>query len=238
MPLNIPDKLKLDLASLEQDTMLELYEIDLTNLTNRNGQRGQIIRLHNGMNEVKQNVVWLGNEYQAYPIQGSDFESKAQGASNRPKLAISNLFGLVTGMVNDFGDCLGAKVTRTRIYAKYLDPVNFVGGQNPQHDKNMKVSSIYYIEQMTSQSAESATFTLVIPTEFDNIMLPARMMMSNTCSWVYRSAECGYTGGAVADEKDQPTTDIKKDKCSKCRTGCKLRNNIRNFGAFIAINHL
>ena len=102
----------------------------------------------------------------------------------------------------------------------------------------MKVSSIYYIEQMTSQSAESATFTLVIPTEFDNIMLPARMMMANTCSWVYRSAECGYTGGAVADEKDQPTTDIKKDKCSKCRTGCKLRNNIRNFGAFIAINHL
>lgn len=238
MPLTIPDKLRLDLASLEQDTLLELYEIDLSNLTTRNGVRGQVIRLHNGMNEVKQNVVWLGNEYIAYPIHGSGFENKSQGASNRPKLIISNLFGLVTGIVSDFDDCLGAKVTRTRVYAKYLDPVNFANGQNPQHDRNMKISSIYYIEQMDTLSAESASFTLAIPTEFDNIMLPARTMMANTCSWIYRSPECGYKGGAVADEKDQRTNDISKDKCSKCRTGCKLRNNIQNFGGFIAINNL
>lgn len=238
MPLNIPDKLKLDLLSLEQDTLLELYDIDLTNIVSETGKRGEVIRLHNGLNEIKQNVVWLGNEYQAYPIQGTGFENKAQGASNRPKLILSNLFGLVTGMINDFGDCLGAKVTRTRIYAKYLDPVNFASGTNPLHDKNMKVSSIYYIEQLENLTHAQASFSLVIPTEFDGIMLPSRLMMANTCSFVYRSPECGYTGRPVADEKDQPTTDPKKDNCSKCRTGCKLRDNIKNFGAFIAINHL
>lgn len=238
MPLTIQDKLRFELQSLEQDAMIELYDIDLTQFTTKNGKRGQIIRLCNGLNEMRKNIVWLGNEYLAYPIQGSGFESKAQGASNRPKLAISNLFGLVTGMINDFGDCLGAKVTRTKIYAKYLDPINFRNGQNPLHDRNMKVSSYYLIEQLDNMNRESASFTLAIPTELDGLVLPARSMMANTCSWVYRSVECGYTGAPVADEKDQPTSDPKKDKCSKCRSGCKLRNNIRNFGAYIAINNL
>ncbi|EES1058672.1 phage minor tail protein L, partial [Escherichia coli] len=29
-------------------------------------------------------------------------------------------------------------------------------------------------------------------------------MLANTCMWTYRSDECGYTGGAVADEFDKP----------------------------------
>lgn len=238
MPLTIQDKLKFELSALEQDTIIELYEIDLTKFKTKSGKSGDIIRLCNGLNEKRENIVWLGNEYLAYPIQGSGFESKAQGASNRPKLAISNLFGLVTGMINDFGDCLTARVTRTKIYAKYLDPINFISGVNPLHDKNMKVSQYYLIEQLDNLNRESATFTLVIPTELDGLVLPARSMMANTCGWVYRNPECGYTGRAVANEKDQPTSDPNEDKCSKCRTGCLMRNNIRNFGGYIAINNL
>lgn len=56
--------------------------------------------------------------------------------------------------------------------------------------------------------------------------------------WVYRSAECGYTGRAVADEKDQPTTDPKKDKCSGSLRGCQLRNNVANYGGFVGVNKL
>ncbi|ENF13987.1 phage minor tail L family protein [Escherichia coli] len=42
----------------------------------------------------------------------------------------------------------------------------------------------------------------------------------------------------VADEYDQPTSDITKDKCSKCLSGCKFRNNVGNFGGFLSINKL
>ena len=38
-------------------------------------------------------------------------------------------------------------------------------------------------------------------------------------TWTYRGDECGYHGPAVADEYDQPTSDITKDKCSKCLSG-------------------
>ncbi len=54
----------------------------------------------------------------------------------------------------------------------------------------------------------------------------------------YRGDECGYHGPAVADEYDQTTSDITKDKCSKCLSGCKFRNNVGNFGGFLSINKL
>lgn len=75
----------------------------------------------------------------------------------------------------------------------------------------------------------------VLPAETDNARIPLLMITSDTCIWQYRSAECGYTGGPVADEKDNPTTDPKKDACSHCLRGCKLRfgaNAILPFGGF------
>ncbi len=85
---------------------------------------------------------------------------------------------------------------------------------------------------------ETASFVLATPTETDGALFPGRIMLANTCMWTYRSDECGYTGGAVADEFDKPTTDIRKDRCSKCMRGCELRRNVGNFGGFLSINKL
>ncbi|EED1873723.1 phage minor tail protein L, partial [Escherichia coli] len=54
----------------------------------------------------------------------------------------------------------------------------------------------------------------------------------------YRGDECGYHGPAVADEFDNPTTDIRKDRCSKCMRGCEMRGMVANFGGFLSINKL
>ncbi|EJZ1263274.1 phage minor tail protein L, partial [Escherichia coli] len=45
-------------------------------------------------------------------------------------------------------------------------------------------------------------------------------------------------GPAVADEFDKPTTDIRKDRCSKCMRGCEMRGMAVNFGGFLSINKL
>lgn len=374
MALDLTAGMKLELAKLEQDALIELWDIDLTHLASIRGKQGIMYRLHNGVNIHGAGVVWKGNTYTPYPIKGTGFEVNAKGTSNRPSLALSNLFGLVTGLVDEFDDCLGAIVTRRQVYAHQLDPINqpdFVGRNyipnsrdeisvgvninnkrylpvatkvnafdkpfvvsaryknlvdnqgslsilvadpnnynsneapvrvemsngtvmayfNPVRD-NKRTSLLFYangnprtkwgwdisatgsvtyyelkaefgtkatvwrkaldddffptneivnqfvIEQVESLNSEVVRFKLAIPTELDGLVLPARMMMSNTCQFIYRSPECGYTGGAVADEKDRPTADIKKDKCSKCLTGCSLRNNTRNFGAYIAIDKL
>lgn len=238
MPLEINNALRTQLAKLEQDALLDLYTIDLSNLTDKNNVKGSVYYLHNGVNEKKGNVVWKGVEYTPYPIKGSSFAKNSQGTSNRPKLTLSNMFGFVTTLVNRYDDCLGATVIRRQVYADNLDPVNFESGVNEKHNPVNEIITTFVIEQVEALTTETVVFVLAVPTELDGLLLPNRMMMADTCQYIYRSSECGYTGGAVADEKDQPTLDIKKDKCSKCLNGCRLRNNVRNFGAFIAINKL
>ena len=95
--------------------------------------------------------------------------------------------------------------------------------------------SLYVIEQLKSLDDVTATFELALPIETDGARIPLLMITSDTCIWQYRSSQCGYTGGPVADEYDEPTTDPKKDKCSHCLRGCKLRwgqNAVLPFGGF------
>ena len=51
-------------------------------------------------------------------------------------------------------------------------------------------------------------------------------------------APISNNGPAVADEFDNPTTDIRKDRCSKCMRGCEMRGMVANFGGFLSINKL
>ena len=62
-------------------------------------------------------------------------------------------------------------------------------------------------------------------------------MLANTCMWDYRGDECGYNGPAVADEFDNPTTDIRKDRCSKCMRRCEMRGMVANFGGFFPLTN-
>ncbi len=94
------------------------------------------------------------------------------------------------------------------------------------------------IEQLSELKATTATFVLATPTETDGSVFPARIMLADVCNWTYRSEECGYAGPPVADEFDKPTADPAKDACSKCRTGCELRDNLPRIGCFLSINRL
>ncbi|ERC32288.1 phage minor tail protein L [Escherichia coli B7-1] len=108
----------------EQSPRVVLWEIDLT------VQGGERYFFCNELNEKGEAVTWQGREYQAYPIDGSGFEMNGKGSSARPSLTVSNLFGLVTGMAEDLQSLVGATVVRRRVYARFLDAVNFRGGQS------------------------------------------------------------------------------------------------------------
>ncbi|MDP8184415.1 phage minor tail protein L [Phocoenobacter skyensis] len=236
MPQLISNEFKLELAKLEQDTMIELWEVDLRNLTDQDGMNGELYRFYAGTNEELKPIVWQGKKYQPFGVKADGFETSGTGTSNRPNLTIANINGFVTGLVNRFEQCLGAVVRRHLVYAQYLDAENFSEG-NDNADPSQEVLSYFVVEQLSALKREIATFVLALPTETDNAIIPLRTV-TIACHWVYRSSECGYTGGAIADEKDQRTSDIKKDKCSGLISGCKLRNNTMNYGGFISVNKL
>lgn len=224
------DKIYIELSKIEQSALLDLFEIDLTAITNSDLR----FRFHNGMNELRKPVIWQGHTYEPYPIRAQGFSKNGQGTSNRPTLDFANIGGVITDLANEYEDLLGAIVIRRQVMLKFLDAENFKSG-NTNADPNQEVISNYVIERLTSINSETASFELALPCESDGALIPARVVIANTCCWEYRSVECGYSGGAKADALDNPTTDINKDKCSRTLDGCKLRwgeNGILPFGGF------
>lgn len=59
-----------ELPKLEQNALIELWEIDLRHISSNSdpAQKGELLRFHNGLNQGQQNVWWQGNE-NTKPIQ-------------------------------------------------------------------------------------------------------------------------------------------------------------------------
>lgn len=113
-----------DVQKLEPGAIVELFELDLTPFG------GDLLRFHAGTNGLLANVTWNGNAYTAFPVAASGFEFTGQGQAPRPKLMVSNIAGAITALVLQYEDLVGAKVTRRRTLAKYLDAVNFAARRN------------------------------------------------------------------------------------------------------------
>ena len=140
-----------------------------------------------------------------------------------PKLSVGNVNGGISAMCLAFQDLVGAKITIHRTFGKYLDAVNFPGG-NPTADPTQEIPpEIWFIERKASEDNEVVQFELSNAMDFGGVMLPRRQIVANICPWVYRSAECGYTGGPVAKADDTPTNDPALDDCSHRVSGCRLR---------------
>ncbi len=134
----------------EQSALIVLWEIDLTEVG------GDRYFFCNEQNEKGEPVTWQGRQYQAYPIQGTGFELNGKGSAARPTLTVSNLHGMVTGMAEDLQSLVGGTVVRRKVYARFLDAVNFVNG-NSDADPEQEVISRWRIEQCSELSAVSAS---------------------------------------------------------------------------------
>ncbi|RPD90521.1 phage minor tail protein L, partial [Neisseria weixii] len=210
------------LSAVEQGALVDLWEIDLRSLG------GERYFYCNQTNEKGRAVVWQGVAYEPYPITADGFETSSQGAGNRPNLTVSNILGFVTAAAEQYGQLVGAVVVRRQTYAQFLDAVNFKAG-NPTADPAQEVVTKYVVERLAALTAETATLELAAPSESDGAVIPARMMLANTCPWQYRGGKdglqegCPYRGRPVADRFDMPTGDPSKDACSGTLTGCRAR---------------
>jgi lambda family phage minor tail protein L len=212
--------------------MIELFELDATALGMPN-----ILRWHCGDRVTGANITWQGNDYTHYPVEATGFEINASGKLPRPTLKAANIGGNIGALIRSLKDGLGAKVTRRRTLAKYLDAVNFPSG-NPTADPTAEFPiEIYYIARKASENPIFVEMELSVAFDVAGIRLPRRQVIATICPWKYRGAECGYTGGPVMDINGSPTTDPAKDQCSKTINACKARFGARStlpYGAFPA----
>lgn len=204
-----------DIQKLDPGTKLELYELDSTDLG------GQVEYFHDGVTAGRTPVVWQGNSYTPWPTIAEGFEINGKGQQPTPKMRLGNIGGAMTVRCIAFADLVGARLTRRRVFAKYLDGMP---GADPTAGFP---DDIYYVERKTYEGKQFVEWELSSSLDVEDVYLPLRQVLVNACSWDYRSAECSYVGPAVAKLDDAPTNDPTLDRCGKRLSSCKLR-----FGEF------
>lgn len=230
--MTTPQTITSEIQKLAPSAVIEVFVLDTTNIG------GDVYRFHAGTNGLRQRLVWQGQTYEPFPVQVSGFEFNGSGQMPRPKLVVANVTGLITAMVLLYQDLLGAKLTRKRTLAKYLDAVNFPGGSNPTADATAEFQDdVFFIDRKTLENREVVEFELAAAFDLNGVRLPRRQIIQNVCPWKYRGAECSYTGTAYFDINDQPVASLALDVCGKRLASCEKRFGVNNelpFGGFPA----
>lgn len=221
-----------DIQRLSPGSIVELFELDATAIG------GPQVFWHNGVNELGSGVVWQGETYTRLPVEATGFEKTGTGTIPRPTLRVANVTGTLSAFAREYDDLIGAKLIRRKTFVKYLDASNFASG-NPLADPTAGfMDEIWIVDRKSNETGIFVEFELAAVFDLAGVKLPRRQVIQNTCLWAYRSAECSYSGGAVADKNDVPTSDINVDQCGKRMSSCKLRFGQYSplpFGGFPAV---
>lgn len=232
------------LQGIAPGAIVELFQLELNA-----AQHGvnQTYYFHAGVNEVLSDIIWNGQEYQPLPIEADGFEWNGQGSLPRPTLRASNVLGTLTALILTLPDGLeGAKVTRIRTLGRYIDNANFAGvdallledgftllledggefrqevvTQNPDPYAEFP-REIYYVDRKSAETRDLIEFELASVFDLAGVRAPKRQCVTR-CQWVYRSAECSYTGSNYFDANDNPVGSLSQDVCGKRVDSCKAR---------------
>lgn len=167
-------------------------------------------------------IVWQGVSYSPWPYEIEGME-KSGDRPPTPTLTAANVSQALTALCLQYDDLVGATVTIKSTLSKYLDAVNFPGGNPTANPAEHFPDEIWYLDRKEHEDFRVVKWALSSALDFNGINLPSRVIVANQCGWQYRSAECGYAGGPVAKYDDTPTSDPGLDNCSRRVSGCKLR---------------
>jgi lambda family phage minor tail protein L len=218
--------LAFELNNLTPSAIITLFEIDLTRVLDAKSipdlSEGKVqsgfnqatpdntLRFHNNIKVFNSTVIWQGNTYIPAPIQATGFENSSRGTLPTPILSISSQsetgtdqLALLRYEILKLGDIIGAKVTRRRTFAKYLDWDNFQvataesrlaelpDGYEP--DPNAELPrDIYFIERKTAENKNTIQYQLSSILDLEGIKVPRRTIISDKCNWNYRGPGCWY----------------------------------------------
>jgi phage-related protein len=206
------------LQGIAPTEVIELFQLELN--ADQHGVN-QTYYFDGGRQNDGQGVTFGGQLYTSIPMEADGFSYNGQGSLPRPTLRISNLFSTITALIATLPNGLeGAKVTRIRTLARYIDDVNFrgepflliteggnllttesgdffegIGSEGNPHGTPDSTAifpkEIYYVDRKSAENRNLIEFELASAFDLAGVRAPKRQCISR-CQWVYKSAECGY----------------------------------------------
>lgn len=223
----------------ETSELIELFQLDLTALGD------DVYYFVRGASDT--GVIWRGQNYVPVDFETEGFELNGRGEAPSPRVRFSVTNQMITGLINEFNDLIGARIIRTKTYKKFLD-------NEPTANPNAHFPpDIYRVERKVRENKFTVEFELSSILDQQGRVLPGRTVSSNYCPWIYRrhnggtsgnpltdfkyhpaDNKCPYAGNAYFDLEDKPTT-AANDRCGKRVSSCKARfgkNAELPFGGF------
>ncbi len=182
-------------------------------------------------------IVFDGNTYTPVDFEAEGFEWNGRGALPQPKIRFSNVNRVFSGLVADFGDLVGATVTRIRTFARFLDGA-------PGADPTATFANeVYLVDRKSDQNKIFVEFELAAAMDQAGRHLPGRLVLRDYCTLRYRrwdasagqfdytKATCPYVGkgstpatdGPFYDTNGNQVTAAADDQCGKRLIDCRLR---------------
>ena len=190
-----------ELQKVNPSSIIELFQLEL--ITAIHGSNTKYY-FHNGVNtNENSNVIFNNIEYTKMPIEAEGFEFNGK-QTPRPRLRISNILGTFTTIILTLPQGLeGAKVTRIRTLSRYIDNVNFTGGDILLEDGNFLIqengglidmesginpfgtpdptatfaTQIFFIDRKVAENRNGVEFELSAKMDLDGVRLPKRQVL-------------------------------------------------------------
>ena len=250
------------LQGIAPGALIELFQLELN--VSQHGV-AETYYFHAGTNSNNYGeLIWNAQPYMALPIEVEGFEYSGQGTLPRPKMRISNLMGTITALILTLPEGLeGAKLTRIRTLARFIDGANFTSSEYLLAEDNFIIlyeddsfiyqetgnpygvsdplaefpREVYFVDRKSAENRDVVEFELASAFDMAGIRAPKRQCITR-CQWVYRSAECSYTGTNYFNASDVAVGNANQDVCGKRIDSCKARfgqNAELPHGGFVGI---
>jgi lambda family phage minor tail protein L len=211
---------------LSTDALVELFELDTTSMTTIHGVPG-VGATYNWTPGTLGGapVMFGGVAYTPIDIEASGWEWNGQGKLPQPKIRVANIGGIASGLVAEYGDLVGATITRMRVYQSNLD------GQPNADASAFFEPDMFTVNRKSNQNKAFIEFELRSRFDAQNLKLPRRQVLRDTCTQTYRAyrdgafiqGSCPYVGTAYFTVAGASTTDPAADQCGRKQSDCLLR---------------
>jgi len=178
----VPAKVITELAKLEPDAFIELFQLDCAIFG------GDLYLFHNQRTQGAAAILHGGLSYAAMSLEAEGFALNGTEQSPTPTITVSSIGGVVQSLIASFDDLVGARVRRLRTFRKWLDD-----GSEP--DSTARLSDdVFFINRKVNDTKESVTFELSSSLDIDGVMIPFRRILGRCQAQFKDGVNCPYVG--------------------------------------------
>lgn len=225
------DKIAAEVFNIEPTAIVDLFRIypDIVNYPKT------YFNVHNG-SVFGIGISWQGEDYMPIAMEYEGFEVTSDGRPNRPVMRFSNSQYFASSLLDKYDDFSNGRIQRKRTFVKFLDDVNFDGG-NPwgESDSFAEISDdIYIVSQKKRENKDFVEVELTTPLDLESFEINHRRVLGKYCYWKYRGPGCQYQGEPKERLDRQPFLDKGNEKIDENNVAPDAKTNNVSYigGAF------